>query len=45
MWEKKCSLNCQCPNDIIQKTGYIQDKRGYWFCKECYKNLDEEYKE
>jgi len=33
--KKSYSVECQCPNDVIDETGYIQDDLGNWICPEC----------
>jgi len=32
-------LKCQCPNDIIKETGWVQDEDGNWICDECQKEV------
>jgi len=29
------SSECQCPNDVIEETGFVQDEDGNWLCHEC----------
>lgn len=32
---KSYSEKCQCPNDVIEETKYIQDEEGNWVCPDC----------
>ena len=35
------SSQAQCPNDVIDETGFVQDGGGNWICPDCQKMEDE----